>query len=571
METRTFNNARLVLALATALLFGSTAAARAAGASAPSAGSAIEAVADLAPSATAPAASLSDAATPQRAMAVPDPRAAGGDDAVPSSVSGPAQAVAAVGEPTSGVAGAGSRASIGEASTPDPGGLAQAVQEAVAQARSTQPPSSSGAAQETLAAESTATSQLAWQVQISPCTSRCIGTHQWQVAEQQNTTLQVGGHEGAGRNGTLGGAGASVGSSEVRQIQIGCLAHCFGTTTTTTDPSIAGYRDALERILRELATGLAGLGSRPAIATNTVQQSSYQSQSGAAEASAQSQGVSQVGDSAQLLDAGAEAVRGQSREVFNQTTQGIWQLQIGCLIFCHQTTQYQQAEQDNRTTQTASASAPVAGGSVAAAANVTAQLIWQAQVGCMFWCYDASEQQIASSHNVYTGIAGRRPVAPASEEPTVSVPAASGAAIGSASPQRGSPPSGAGALPIALAVPEPGTAATPAIRLVDDQLSSRGTRTGRPHASAWRPAAAVAVVVLSARPAARPRRAAAGTPAASTRSLSLLGTTGPGAGGASGSNLAGVAVAAAVALFGLCLVCVAFLRTAWRPPAASRE
>jgi hypothetical protein len=540
METHIVNKARLALVLAAALLFGLTTAARADSAQSPSAATAIEA-----------------------ATSIPAPSSPSGSH----SAEAPGEAQSAAAATASAAAGA-----LRDEPPLPATQTARAVQEAILQASGQQPQSGDGAAAETLAAESNATSQLAWQVQIAQCTSRCVGTHQSQVAEQRNTTVQVvgGTPQRASGDRTQATNAPSSASSEVRQIKTGCLAHCFGTTTTAGTPTLAGYLPLLEHILRELAAGLARLGPRSAVDTDTVEQISHQSQTGAGEASAQSQGVAQVSDDAQLQGA-AEAAGAQVGEIVNQTTQGIWQLQIGCLIFCRETTQYQSAEQYNRTTQTAVPATAGAGNVDVAAANVTTQLIWQAQIGCLYWCYDATQQQVASAHDAYTGMGGDGPPAPGAQTPASPPAPASGPSIGSAAVNSGSPPSGGGPAPDAAGGPDPAADPAPAVRLVYGQPLSGGGRRPRSLAVTRRPAASLGASVLSAPTVAAPKPAAAGAHAVPPPSLSVVGATATGAGGASGSNVAGIAVAAVVALLGLCLVCVALLRTAWRVPAAPRE
>jgi hypothetical protein len=112
--------------------------------------------------------------------------------------------------------------------------------------------------------------------------------------------------------------------------------------------------------------------------------------------------------------------------VVNQTVQGIWQLQIGCLFFCVETQQYQQADQANATIQmiVLQPGSPAAAG--AAMANLATQLIWQVQIGCLFSCFDTTQQQIAASQNTLLVIATQRPPAAGAPKPP-STPPGSGA------------------------------------------------------------------------------------------------------------------------------------------------
>jgi hypothetical protein len=575
METRIVNRAGLVLALVAVLLFGLTAAARADGVSVPTAATAIEAGAGPASATGSGAASNAAATVAQAAAPYAGTAPAVGAD---TASAGQSQAAEAAGDAQRNVAIAGSDALPGEGSTLA-APVAKAVQEAALQASAKQPPSADGAAGETLAAESNATTQLAWQVQIAECVAHCVGTRQSQVAEQDNTTVQVAGsaqHNG-GRESAATSEAPSVASSEVRQIQLGCVAHCVGATTTTAASSFTGYWRLLEHLLREVGAGLATLNARPAIDSDAVEQTSYQLQSGSGEASAQLQRMAQVSYNEQLRAAGAEsqASGAEAGELFNETTQAIWQLQVGCLIFCQETTQYQQAEQSNSTTQTAPAATA---GASAAAANVATQLIWQAQIGCLFFCYDATEQQVASADNVYSRLPLEAPATSAPEGPTSPPPSATETAVGPVSGASASPPSGGGFAPVAVGGLRPAVNPPPAVGLVGSERSSRRARVRRSRANARRPVSALATGALGAQPVrgvspltVGPQRAAFVAPAAPTPPLSLFGSTTSGSFGASGSNVAGVALAAAIALLGLFVVCVAVLRTTRRVPAAPRE
>ena len=102
----------------------------------------------------------------------------------------------------------------------------------------------------------------------------------------------------------------------------------------------------------------------------------------------------------------------------NQTAQGIWQLQIGCLLDCTGTQQLQQASQSNTTVQ-----APAGGSAV----NGTTQLIWQLQIGCLFWCYDAVESQGASGGDSTTLVPPAPPSQPPLDPPASNDPGPGGA------------------------------------------------------------------------------------------------------------------------------------------------
>jgi hypothetical protein len=103
--------------------------------------------------------------------------------------------------------------------------------------------------------------------------------------------------------------------------------------------------------------------------------------------------------------------------VVNQTVQGIWQLQIGCLFFCVETQQYQQADQANATIEmiVLQPGSPAATG--AAMANLATQLIWQVQIGCLFSCFDTTQQQTAASRNTLLVIESQGPPAAGAPKP----------------------------------------------------------------------------------------------------------------------------------------------------------
>jgi hypothetical protein len=260
----------------------------------------------------------------------------------------------------------------------------------------------------TLPAESNATSQSIWQVQVSGCTANCVGINQTQLAAQQNATVQV--LDGAGQltptSGPASSAGASGSTSSITQIQAGCIWQCLGTTTTGgAIPQVV--QQAVAQVLSVvLATaGLPPQQSVPATAQNVVDQTSYQWQLSQGPSATQAQSASQIDSTVQnatssvsaTLHAALGAPSSSAGEVVNQTDQGIWQVQIGCLIFCAQTEQYQQADQSNTTIQVLQSALGVATQTATAAINSTTQIIWQLQIGCLMWCLDTAEQQFASS------------------------------------------------------------------------------------------------------------------------------------------------------------------------------
>jgi hypothetical protein len=75
----------------------------------------------------------------------------------------------------------------------------------------------------------------------------------------------------------------------------------------------------------------------------------------------------------------------------SRTFQFVWQMQIGCVAFCYDTTQTQFASQTSQTTQTAEAiSAAIA---LALNMSETIQLVWQSQESCREECHGASATQ----------------------------------------------------------------------------------------------------------------------------------------------------------------------------------
>src|SRR5262249_1987657 len=200
---------------------------------------------------------------------------------------------------------------------------------------------------------------------------------------------------------------------------------CFGTTTTgaaipasdlqavaqlllALAPGLlipASYQQALEQLLMAPAPGLPSLSPTPGAEQNTVEQLAYQSQDGQGPALTQRQSASQVNTTVQIVDASPTRTELQAElglprvatgEAVNQTAQGIWQLQIGCLIYWIDTEQDTQPDQSNTTIKIR---LPPAGSSLttsAAAVNLATQLAWQVQIGCLFWCWDATQVQTVS-------------------------------------------------------------------------------------------------------------------------------------------------------------------------------
>ncbi len=91
---------------------------------------------------------------------------------------------------------------------------------------------------------------------------------------------------------------------------------------------------------------------------------------------------------------------------------------MGCIFYCSGTRQTQQAQQSNTTVQSVnnSGTGPV---------NTVSTVIWQVQVGCLAWCYDAVENQTATGTDSTVVAVAPPPEVPA---PAAPVPAQAPAA-----------------------------------------------------------------------------------------------------------------------------------------------
>ncbi len=271
-------------------------------------------------------------------------------------------------------------------------------------------------------ASSTSTTQTIWQVQNLGCSARCVGASQSQTAQQTNVTA------GALR-GTSAGEVGSEPATELVQLQLACIAHCFGSST------VASHAHGDPAALQELL-GSPGPPELPnpdpaPTAQIIVRQSSSQLEEASGLVSSQSQVAAQVSDASSALadlagllgadpssvssdpsapgvsDRVAASAPSPAAKAINQVEQAIWQLQIGCLVFCSQTNQSQQAEQS---TTTVGVIAQTPGpGSPALPATASYQLVWQLQVGCLFWCYDTVETQTATIANAVVSVAAPNP------------------------------------------------------------------------------------------------------------------------------------------------------------------
>jgi hypothetical protein len=324
-------------------------------------------------------------------------------------------------------------------------------------------------AQNGVVAESTATAQGIWQIQISSCTSHCRGVSQVQTAKQRNRTVQTLGRsrhltgterklrkDDRGKTNTGPAATTKTrltesGKPDLTQIQLGCISHCFGTTTSTRQLPPGAHPPTMQELFDTIARAMPSLQDVPAAEQNTVVQTSHQWQYGNALGRGQTQTASQLSSTAQshdvLLTGAARAGLGDHvPELVNQTEQGIWQLQIGCLAFCSETRQVQHSEQSNTTLRSTGTERDSSSYPPTSSVNVTTQTVWQVQVGCMMWCFETEQQQTASSENAEGELPGEE--AAEGTPPPAGVPPTAGT-----QPPAGVPPT-AGAPPPA-GVPTP--------------------------------------------------------------------------------------------------------------------
>jgi hypothetical protein len=344
--------------------------------------------------------------------------------------------------------------------------ISSSVQESRLQAMTRHEQSGAGA-QNGVVAESTASAQGIWQIQISSCTSHCRGVNQVQTAMQRNRTVQTIGRSrhlsGAERKlrkddrsktntglaataktGITGSGKAGLtesGKPDLTQIQLGCISHCFGTATSTSHLPPGAHRPTMQELLDTIARAMPSLQDVPAAEQNTVVQTSHQWQYGRALGRGQTQTASQLSTTAQShdvlpADAARSGLGDQVPELVNQTEQGIWQLQIGCIAFCSETRQVQQAEQSNTTMRSTGTGRDSSSYPPISSANVTTQTVWQVQVGCMMWCFDTEQQQTASSENAEGELPGQEQAEGA--PPPAGVPPNAGAQP----PAGGPPPAG---------------------------------------------------------------------------------------------------------------------------------
>jgi hypothetical protein len=182
------------------------------------------------------------------------------------------------------------------------------------------------------------------------------------------------------------------------------VAHCHGTTTLDHSGLTLAQ---IEQLLGQLQPPSPPVATAtPGGEQNVTQQASAQSQNGGgtqSQVATQSNGTVQV---APAPTSGVAAPESAAPAAVNQTAQGVVQLQVGCIFYCSDTRQTQQAQQSTTTVQSVNS-----GG--AGAANTVSQGVWQVQVGCVAWCYDAVETQSAGASDSTVVAVAPPPGAPA--------------------------------------------------------------------------------------------------------------------------------------------------------------
>ncbi|HEX3689120.1 MAG TPA: hypothetical protein VHV28_05460 [Solirubrobacteraceae bacterium] len=327
-------------------------------------------------------------------------------------------------------------------------------------------------------------------------------------------------------------------------MQVGCLEHCYGSTTLDTSGMTLAQVEALLNELQVPNSPTATGG--PAAAQHATQQTATQSENGVGD---QSQAAGQSTNTTQVVVTTAgEPGDGGTAAAVNQTAQGIVQLQVGCIFYCSGTEQTQQAQQSNATVQ--SVDAPGAG-----AVNTVSRVLWQVQVGCLEWCYDAVESQSASGTDasvvgvaappVATPPVATGPASPASPVPA-RTPAAStgartrdsgGAALRVPVSGLGAGVSGAALVPVAAVVPVAPLAPVAATATVPAEVGPRAShlalRRSRHvvrHHAAQRPAHRVRISVAGPALSAVVARSSAAQPDLELAAALMLAALGIGAG-----------------------------------------
>jgi hypothetical protein len=257
------------------------------------------------------------------------------------------------------------------------------------------PPSASATAQNT-----SQTWQAVFQVQQG-CKSYCQGTSQSQSANQVAETIQsataIGGGTGSPSSATA--LNQSTTGQFIWQVQLGCVAFCYGTSQSQTA----------------------------------------------------SQWASTTQNATALSDGNAQAHN------VGSTMQQVWQLQFGCQVECYGNSQTQSSTQGQSTNQSATATSETWATSyptdpqsllvpawlIALAENlgITIQTSWQYQeASCLEHCVGDSQSQAASQNaltsqeaRAVAGIPPEEPKPPVAETPPAAEPTPAVAAIARAS------------------------------------------------------------------------------------------------------------------------------------------
>ena len=289
--------------------------------------------------------------------------------------------------------------------TEQPPASSESAQPAPTESAPAEPATTDPAATEPPSASATAQNQAAvWQAIFEVqqgCRSYCQGTSQSQSAVQLAETIQsataIGGGTGSPSDATA--LNQSTTGQFIWQVQLGCVAFCYGTS--------------------------------------------------------QSQTASQWAQTTQ----NATAISDGTARAYNvgSVIQQIWQLQFGCEVECHGTSQTQSSTQGQSTSQSAGASSETWGAQTAIDARsllpawlialaenlgVTIQTVWQYQeTACLERCVGDSQTQEAAQRVLTThdaravaGVPPEEPAPPAAGPPPDAGASPSGASIASASP-----------------------------------------------------------------------------------------------------------------------------------------
>ena len=231
---------------------------------------------------------------------------------------------------------------------------------------------------------------------------------QVQVASQTTATGQavgIGGTQASAPQTPASTEATPQATSSVTQMQLGCRSACFGTTKS--DSSTAPVTQLVLSELSSLVppSDSTSLPSWSAVEQSVVDQFSYQVQVGDPAAGPQTQIAMQTSVTVQVAPV-ATSLRtppppapaaAPGPQAISQSQQQTWQLQIGCLFYCVDTRQVQTATQSTTTVVMLAGSSSSPGAPTAATVVVSQQTIWQLQIGCLAWCWDSTQSQEAST------------------------------------------------------------------------------------------------------------------------------------------------------------------------------